>query len=563
MSHGDGYFSCGEPTMKTLRLPNMWILVQILIWAIILILLIWPLASVLKASFIDETGAISASNYIDALTSRSYRRAIINTFIAGFGGMAGALALGLTLALIMNRFTIRGRALVQTLAVVALVSPPFIGAYAWIVLFGANGVIRNAFTSIGINLPTIYGAWGVIIVFAFKFFPHVFLLTSAALSGINRSLEDAAENLGMPPWKRLFRVTFPLILPTVTASGLLAFVLSIADFGTPRLIGRDFNVLATEAFTMFASELGGNPGMASTISILLIILSMALVGLQRYASRRSIHQTSVARSREPIKPRGIHAIILHGIVYAIVFIGSIPAITAVLFSFRKTNGPVFKPGLSIQSYEKVWFTVSTAIWNSIIFSLIAVAAIVIVGALLGYIITRKPSRSTAALDALLVIPYIVPGVVMGIAYIVRFNEPPLAITGTGLVIILAVFIRRLPYTARSVAAALKQLSPSLEEAAISLGMSPAKTFIKVTVPLIAPGIAAGALMSFVTAINELSSSLVLYTGGTITMPVKIYQSVIDGDYGTASALAAILLFVTVTIVYAAFRISGRKDIVMS
>lgn len=545
------------------RRIDLWTYVLIAVWAVVIALLIWPLFAILKASFIDETGAVGITNYIDVLTARGYRRAIMNTFIAGFGGMIGALILGLTLALVMNRFVIKGRPLIQTLAVVALVSPPFIGAYAWIVLFGANGVVRNTLADIGITIPPIYGMWGVILVFAFKFFPHVFLLTSAALSKVNRSLEDAAESLGMPPWQRLFRITFPLILPTITASGLLAFVLSIADFGTPRLIGRDFNVLATEAFTMFASEMGGNPGMASTISILLIILSMALVGLQRFASRRSIHQTAVARPREPEKPQGLKSWLLHGLVYFIVLAGAIPAITAVLFSFRRTSGPVFQPGLSLQSYEKVWMTVSTAIWNSITYSLISVAAIVIVGALIGYLIVRRPQRATAMLDALLVVPYIVPGVVMGIAYIVRFNEPPLAITGTGLVIILAIFIRRLPYAARSVAAALKQLSPSLEEAAISLGVSPARAFMKITVPLIAPGIAAGALMSFVTAINELSSSLVLYTGGTITMPVRIYLSVLDGDYGTASALAAILLFITVSIVYAAFRISGRKDVYLS
>ena len=134
---------------------------------------------------------------------------------------------------------------------VALVSPPFIGAYAWIVLFGASGVIRRGLASIGISIPPLYGVAGVILVFAFKFFPHVFLITSGALAAINRSVEEAAESLGVSPAKRLFTVTFPLILPAISASALLTFVLSIADFGTPRIIGRDFNVLATEAFKLY------------------------------------------------------------------------------------------------------------------------------------------------------------------------------------------------------------------------------------------------------------------------------------------------------------------------
>jgi iron(III) transport system permease protein len=193
------------------------------------------------------------------------------------------------------------------------------------------------------------------------------------------------------------------------------------------------------------------------------------------------------------------------------------------------------------------------------FSTAAVVAIVITGTLIGYLISRRPNIATGTLDALLMVPYVVPGIVMGIAFITRFNDPPLALTGTGLIIIMAVFIRRLPYSARSVAAALKQVSPSLEDAAVSLGYSPSKAFLKVTVPLILPGIMAGALMSFVTAMNELSSSLVLYVGSTITMPVRIYLSVMDGEYGTASALSTVLLTMTVAAVYAAFHVSGRKD----
>ncbi len=546
--------------MTRLRRLDPWTLVAIGAWMIIAALLVWPLSSVVASSLIEETGSVGFGNYLEVATLRVYRRAIVNTLIAGFGGMAGALALGLTLAFVMSRFTIRGRALIQTLAVLALVSPPFIGAYSWIVLFGANGAARNILADLGLSMPPIYGAWGVILVFGLKFFPHVFLIASAAFSGINRSLEDAAESLGVPPWKRLFTITFPLMLPAITAGGLLAFVLSIADFGTPRLIGRDFNVLATEAFTIYASEVGGNPGMASALSVVLVALSMALVMLQRHASRRNTYLGSVARRREQVTPAGWRSLGLHFLAYSIVLAGSIPAITVVLFSFRRTSGPVFQPGLSIQSYEKVWATLSVAIWNTLLYSFVAVAAIVVIGTLIGYLLTRRPGRLTAALDAILVIPYIVPGIVIGIAFIVRFNEPPLALTGTGLIIILAVFIRRLPYAARSVAAALKQLSPSLEEAAASLGLSPARAFLKTTVPLIAPGILAGALMSLVTAMNELSSSLVLYTGGTVTMPVRIYLSVLDGEYGTASALASILLGLTAAGVYAAFRISGRRDV---
>ncbi|WP_342358781.1 iron ABC transporter permease [Terrarubrum flagellatum] len=538
---------------------DIWTGVLALAWAVIILLLIWPLSTILFASFRDnDTGAFSLGNYVDVFMLRSYRRAIGNTLLVGFGGMAGSLMLGVSLAFLVTRYRVRGRALIQTLAVVALVSPPFIGAYAWIVLFGANGVARNALASFGVSLPSIYGATGVILVFSFKFFPHVFLIVSGALAAVNRSVEEAAESLGVSPMRRLLTITLPLITPSISAAALLTFVLSIADFGTPRLIGRDLSVLATEAFVQFGSEMGGNPGMASTLSLVLIAISMTLVALQRRATRRNVYAGNLLRRPEPKPAIGWRGVAMHIAAYAIVLVGATPAITAVIFSFRRTSGPVFQPGFSLQSYERVIATVSTPIWNTLVYSAASVITIVVIGTLIGYLVARRPQPATAALDGVLMIPYVVPGVVMGIAFIAQFNAPPVAITGTGLIIILAIFIRRLPYSVRSVAAALKQLSANLEDAAISLGLSPGRAFLKVTAPLIAPGIMAGALMSLVTAMNELSSSLVLYVGGTATMPVRIYLAVLDGEYGLASALASILLLLTMMAVGAAFALSGRR-----
>ena len=538
--------------------PILW-----MVWCLLALFLIWPLSSVLLASFIDnDSGAWSLSNYADLWQSRAFHRAFFNTFLAGFGGMAGAIVLGVSLAVLTSYWRVKGRSLIQTLSILALVSPPFIGAYAWIVLFGANGSVRTVLRDWGLTIPTIYGAGGVILVFAFKFYPYVYLIVSGALEALNPSLEEAAESLGLPPWKRFFKISLPMIMPAIVGSALLTFVLSIADFGTPRLIGRDFTVLATEAFALFASEVGGHAGGASALSMVLIITSSVFVLMQRYAVRSDLYHSGLMKKRVPAPVSGMRSVVIHGLAYAIVLFGAIPAFTAFLFSFRKTSGPVFQTGFSLQSYEKIISSLSTPVINTLVYSSAAVSLIVLVGILIGYLIARRRGAATAALDTLLMVPYLVPGIVMGIALVTRFNVPPLAITGTGLIIVLAIFVRRLPYAARAVAMALRQLSPSLEEAAISLGYRPWQAFVKVTVPLIAPGIMAGALMSFVTAMNELSASLVLYVGGTITMPVRIYLSVMDGEYGTASAMATILLVLTVLSVFAAFRLSGRKQSIL-
>jgi iron(III) transport system permease protein len=541
------------------RRLDIWTVALFGTWAIVLVLLVWPLSSIVQASFVKD-GAFTLSQYAEILTESRYLNAVGNTFLVGFGGMLGATILGVALAFVVTRFTIRGRRIIEVLALIALVSPPFIGAYAWIVLFGSNGMVRRALRDIGITIPPIYGAAGVILVFSLKFFPNVFLITSGAFAAVSRSLEEAAESLGLSPTRRVLKVTLPLILPAITAGGLLAFVLSIADFGTPQIIGRGFQVLSTQAFTLYSAEIGTNPGLASAISLILVAISMVFVLLQRWLLRRDIYHSTGMKIAEPIRLRGGRNILAHGVAYLIVLLGSVPAIIAIVFSFRRTRGPVFQPGFALQSYERIIETVPEAIRNTLVFSAFVVVAIVIVGTLVGYVVTRRPSPASITLDGLMIVPYVVPGIVMGIAYVATFNTPPLTMTGTALIIILSVFIRRLPYAVRAVGTALRQVSPSLEEAAMSLGYSPGRAFLKVTAPLIVPGILAGALMSLVTAMNELSSSLVLYVGGTITMPVRIYVAVIDGDYGSAAALSSILIVLTTIAVLLASRLARGRSL---
>jgi iron(III) transport system permease protein len=539
---------------------DVWTFVLLLALAVIALLLIWPLAGVFTASITDnETGALTLANYGQILSYPYYLRGLRNSLIVGFGGMAGAVLLGVPLAYLTTRFTIRGRDLIATLAVLALVSPPFIGAYAWIMMLGRAGWMRAGLEAFGIELPSIYGPFGILLVFTLKLYPFVFLLTAGALGAINRSLEEAAESLGAGTWRRFFTVTLPLVFPAVTSGALLAFVLSLADFGTPSIVGGDFRVLATMAYQLFASEMGGNPGLAATVSIILITVSMAVVALQRWAVRRRHIAGALMRRPERERLTGIRSLLAHLVCYLIVILSSLPSLVVIYTSFRKTSGPVFQPGFGLESYRRILSDVPHVISNSFLFSLTAVALIVALGTLVGYLLARRESAVTGALDSTLMIPYIVPGVVLGLGFVVAFNQPPLLLTGTSLIIILILFIRRLPYAVRSSTSILRQIKGSIEEAAISLGAPPGRAFLRVTLPLMLPGVVAGALLSFITAINELSSTLVLYVGRTMTMPVRIYLSVLDGEFGTAAALSTILLVTTGLAVFVIFRISESKE----
>lgn len=524
---------------------NFWTIVTILGYVLVIIFLILPLFNIFKSSFIDKiTGNLSLSNYREFFSQKYYRITILNSMVVSIGGTLGALILGIPLAFFTTRYRVYGKPLISTLAVLSLLSPPFIGAYSWILMLGRSGFIRKFFLVHGLKLPDIYGPIGIILVFTLQYYPFVYLLTSGALATVDRSLEEAAENLGVTGLRKFFKITLPLVIPSVTAGGLIAFMMSLANFGTPMIIGGNYRVLPTMAYNLFTSEVGENPGLASTVSIFLILCSTIVLFIQRYAATRRKY-ASMLINRPIIKvPRGLQALGIHFLCYFIVAFSTLPLAVVVFYSFKKTRGPVFHPGFGMDSYGRVIHEVPKTITNSILYSITAVILIVIVGSLIGYILARKRNIFTRLLDPLLMIPYIVPGTVLGIGFIIAFNRKPIYLVGTALIIIMSYFIRRLPYSVRSSASILRQIDPGLEEAGINLGSPPPRTFRKITLPLMVPGIISGALMSWVTAINELSSSIVLYVGKTMTMPVRIYLSVLDGFFGPASALATFLLFAT-------------------
>jgi iron(III) transport system permease protein len=543
-----------------LRMPGFWTVITGLAVVLLAVFLLLPIANVLAISFFDaETGSFGLSNYWQVLTRRFYTLALWNTLVIGICGMLGACLLGIPLAFCTSRYRIRGRAVISTFAVLVLCAPPFIGAYAWIMLFGSNGAVTNALSYVGIPAPTIYGIPGIVMVFSLKFFPYIFLMTENALNTINKSYEDAAENLGCTAFERFYKITLPLVFPAVSTGAIICFVLSIADFGTPAILGRGVRTLSTIAYAQYTSEMGGTPTMAVTVSMLMIVISMAALLLQRrilskrrYAS--ALTNRPVKKSMSPVK-----SFLVHGFCYLVVFIAMLPALTVVFTSFLATSGPVFSGGFGLGSYMRILRDSPQAIYNSFMFSLAAVALIAVVSGLLSFIVVRRDNVVSGSLDLLLMVPYLIPGVVMAIGYVATFRNPPFDITGTALIIIILVFIRRLPYGVRSTTSILRQIKPSIEEASINLGASPAKTFISVTVPLMMPGLIIGSLMSFITAINELSSTLILYTARTITMPVLIYVQVIDGEFGTAAALSTLLLLSTGICVFIVFRFSESKE----
>ena len=526
----------------------------------LVVLLILPILRVLLLSFVDaDTGAWTFGNYVEVLTRNYYLNGFKNTLFVGVLGTVGACLLGIPLAFFTARFHMRGRAWISTLAILVLVAPPFIGAYAWIMILGSNGVITNFFEGFGIEIPTIYGAHGIILVFTLKLFPFVFLMTQTALNAVNKSFEDAAENLGCTPWQRFTRITLPLVFPAISTGAIICFVLAIADFGTPAILGRGFRTLSTIAFAAYRSELGGLPTMAVTVSMIMMAISMLALFAQRRILSRRRYASSLTNL--PVKQHltGWRNIAIHGFCHGVVLLAMLPTLVVVYTSFLKTNGPVFVGGYGLESYARILRDAPEAIGNSFLFSIAAVILITAFSSLISYVIVRRETTASGAIDFLMMVPYLVPGVVMAIGFVTTFRSGSFYGLGTATMLILLYFIRRLPYGVRSTMSSLRQIKPSMEEAAINLGAPPLTAFLKITIPLIMPGLIVGSLMSFITAINELSGTLIIYDGGTLTMPVKIYLAVLDGEFGLAAALSTVLLLCTGVCVYAVFRFAENRD----
>ena len=539
---------------------DVWSLVMLGAIGLLGLLLVWPIGQVLVLGFLDaQTQTFTLGNYQKILTHPYYLGALKNTLIVGGGGMLGACLLGVPLAYCTARFVVRGRSVIATLAVLALVSPPFIGAYSWVMVAGNNGWLTQNMKTLGLTMPTIYGAHGIILVFSLKFFPFVYLMTETALRNINRAYEEAAENLGCSATARFFKITLPLVFPAVSSGAILSFVLSIADFGTPSIIGRDYRTLSTVAYNQYTSEMGGPPTMAVSISMLMIVIAMLAVLLQRYLMGPRRYAGALTNLSVPKPCHGAFGVAVHALCYSIVALATMPIAVVIYTSFLETNGPVFTGGFGLNSYARVIREVPDVIVNTFKFSLVATLLITLAGGLISYVVVRRETAAAGLLDALLMVPYVVPGVVLAIGFLLCFQYGAFDLIGTSTIIVLMLFVRRLPYGVRATSAVLRQIKPSIEEAAVNLGASPLQAFARVTVPLMLPGVIAGAMMSFITAINELSATLLLYTARTTTMPVRIYSAVLDGEFGIAAALAALLLASSGLCVFVVLRFSQSKE----
>ncbi len=545
---------------------DFWTIVTIGILAVFALFLIYPLISLFVDGFLEEgTGAFTLKNFTKFFGKKFYYRSLLNSLKLTVCVTICSLAIGVPLAYLMSFYKIKGKSVIEILIIISMMSPNFIGAYSWILLLGRSGVITTFLSNtFGIKMPSIYGFGGMLLVFTLKLYPFIYMYVSGALKKVDVAVCEAAESLGCNAVRKVFTVVMPLVTPTAVASALLVFMNCMADFGTPALIGEGYDVLPTKIYIEFVGESGGSAYFASAMASLMVVITAVLFLLQKWYVNKKSFTMSAMRPIQPVKPKGAKSVLMHIFTYLLVVLSVVPHLVIVWTSFRKTEVQYFVDGYSLESYKKVFGTAFSSIKNTYLFCLIALAIIIILGMLIAYLSVRRKSMLTSAIDTIAMFPYIVPGSVLGITLLLAFNGKgdPMVLSGTAAIMIISLVIRRLAYTLRSSSAILYQISPSVEEAAISLGDSPMKAFFKVTAKLMMPGVISGAILSWITLINELSSSVMLYTANTRTMSVAIYNEVIRASYGTAAALATILTLTTVLSLFLFFKISGSRDVTM-
>ncbi|WP_256756915.1 iron ABC transporter permease [Cohnella sp. WQ 127256] len=545
------------------KMPSFWTLVIIGFLVLMVVFLVYPFGSLfLKSFFHPETEKLSFVNFMDFFTTPYYFNTLKHSLAVSGTTTVLATLIGVPLAYIMTRFNVWGKSVINIMIILSLLSPPFIGAYSWILLLGRNGFITNLFEKIGIILPTIYGFQGMILVFTLKLFPFVYMYVSGALSTMDSSLEEAAENLGMSRIRKLLTVTFPVIVPTITAGALVVFMTSLADFGTPLLIAEGYKVLPVIVYEEYMSDIGGNVYLASTLSTVIVLCALLVMFVQKFIVSRKNYRMSGLRPPVVQKLKLGNRLLLTAIAFFISLFAVTPQIVVFITSFIKTRGPLFVSGFSLESYRTIGFKLSKNITNTFYFAGIAIVIMVILGLLLSYVVVRRKSFITSLLDSLAMFPYVIPGSVLGIGLIMAFNKGPLLLTGTVTIIVVSYVIRKLPFILRSSSAILYQIDPSIEEASISLGVPPMRTFFKTTSVLMLPGLFAGAILSWVQTINELSSTLILFSGKTGTISVAIFTEIFKDSYGTAAALASILSVATVISLLIFNKFSGGRSVMM-
>jgi iron(III) transport system permease protein len=536
--------------------------------------ILYPIAVLIRDSLLI-TGHWSLSTYFRFFDfdNPANLRALAGSVNVSLLSVLFAALIGIPLAMLFSRFDFPGRKLFGVLATLPMLLPPLVGTLAFYFLMGESGILPRLLQWIfHLDKPALIarGVPAILLVHSYTMYPFFYLFSRNALANTDRSLEEAAANLGASRWEIWRRVIFPQLMPAISGASLLVFMNSMASFTAPYLFGGEWRFLTLEIYN---AKLNGDVPMAVTHAVVLTAISLLFLVLVRWSERRNT--TGTGSKGVAMPPRlishGIGRILLAALGGVLIIFLLLPQAVIVMMALVRNNTWTYQILPEQFTFEN--FTallaqprVAEPLINSMQFSSIATAVGMMLGLMAAYYVRPRRNlspRGGAIIDAMVMLPWAIPGTVMAMALIVAFDEPHwftggAVLVGTSAMLPLAYFVRNLPLQFRATSAAFAQFDPALEEAALNLGAGWGLRFRRVTLPLILPGVATGAMMAFVTALGEFVASILLYTYANRPLSIAIFSELRIFNLGTAAAYSVVLILLIGLVIWLTQKWIGER-----
>jgi iron(III) transport system permease protein len=537
----------------TRQLRDVWFWLTVLALALAVLFLLYPLLRVLGTSL--AAGGDGQSGWVTLVTDSRYRAAVLNTLLLGAVVTCTSTLIGVPLAFFAARFSFPGKALIALLPMTTLIVPEVIAVQTWLMVLGNNGFLTRFLADWGWRLPSFYGWFGLVTVMTFIYYTYVYIGTLAAIRGFDSQLEEASQSLGVTPRRSLLNVMVPVVVPAILASALLVFTLVVGNFAVAMVLGQSVPLLSVLTYQSFVSEVGTNPVMQSTLASVSIGIVACVLFLQRRIVARGRYEIVQGRGAAPRRMSGRAALPIAFGAAVVVVVSILPLVTVVVGAFTRARGPVMRWGdWTTANLERVVLNAPDPIWNTLMFAGAATALSLIVSTLLGFLIVKKRNALTPALDYLASLPLALSGTVLGIGLLLSFRDGFLPLAGGAGIIVLAYLIRRLPFGIRNASSTLYNIPNSIEDASVSLGVPPLRTFFKVVFPLMVPSVAAAGVLVWTTTVAELSASVVVYSAGQETLPIQIFRLIDSNLMAQASAYGLVLVAIIIVPILIATRV---------
>ncbi|HRL29075.1 MAG TPA: iron ABC transporter permease [Ottowia sp.] len=538
-----------------------------LIAAFLLAFLIVPIGLVIYTAFVDESNRLTLGHFANFFGQTVFVESFLNSLWVSLASVALATLIAVPLAYLTVRFEFRGALLIQTLGVLPLIMPPFVGAVAMQLIFGRNGSVNLLLNDwFAFTVPIMDGLIGVTFVESIHYFPFILLNLVASMRNIDGAMEESALNLGARGWRLFRRVIFPLAMPGYLAGATLVFVKVFDDLGTPLVMGVT-NMLAPQAYLRITS-VGIDDPQGYVISVIMIAFSILALGLAARVMKGRDYSTlqKGGNSLQRRRLSGWESVLAYGWIILVLLITLAPHFGILLMSFAKVwSFSVLPDAYTLEHYATVFTDARGMMANTLLYCLLAAGLDVVIGTAIAYLILRTNLPGRRWLDYMASAALAIPGLVLAIGYLRLFKGVNLPFTDTPVVstwvlIMLAYAVRRLPYALRSCMAALQQVHVSLEEAAQSLGATRMSTIRRVMVPLMMGGMLAGFVTSFITAAVELSATILLASAQSqapMSYGIYLYMQSIAGR-GPGAALAVLAVVVVAVGTYLSHRFVERS-----